>query len=138
MEDNARTIQVFCWILDVSCQSFSVSVTGKTVEDLKEAILAKKRNILPNAVVGSDDIFIWKVCLFSTLTDSCLPLTCKVSIEDEGNLTSKKELRTDQFVDKDALNASRPLSKVFPSEPAEGTISIVVRARRVGDNGEYM
>jgi hypothetical protein len=65
--------------------------------------------------------------MLSTSTDPCLSLSCKVSIRDEGDLRNKKEMRKDQYAIDEALGSSKQLSAVFPSEPPEGIISIVVR-----------
>jgi hypothetical protein len=67
MQDNpTRTITLFCWIIDVSIRSFSISIEEDlTVEKLIEVILNKKRDLLPNVIV--DHLIVWKVCGFSPL-----------------------------------------------------------------------
>jgi hypothetical protein len=69
MEDNpARTITLFCWILDASNRPFSISIEeSQTVEHLKNVILEMKRHRLPNHVVDSEDLVVWRVCGFSPL-----------------------------------------------------------------------
>jgi hypothetical protein len=59
----ARIIKVYCWIVDVSDMSFSISIKDSLdVEDLKVAILAKTRHSLPNAV-NENDLTVWQpVC----------------------------------------------------------------------------
>jgi 2-keto-4-pentenoate hydratase/2-oxohepta-3-ene-1,7-dioic acid hydratase in catechol pathway len=61
MKDDApRAIMLFCWILDVSDRSFSISIDDtQTVDDLKEEILAKKSTTF--ASVGADQLTLWKV-----------------------------------------------------------------------------
>jgi Crinkler effector protein N-terminal domain len=69
MEDNpTRTIQLFCWILDVSKESFAVFIKeSQTVFDLKQEILVMKRQRLPDVVRDTEDLAVWNVCGFSPL-----------------------------------------------------------------------
>lgn len=69
MEDNpTRTIKLFCWILDVSKESFAVFIKeSQTVFDLKQEILVMKRQRLPDVVRDTEDLAVWNVCGFSPL-----------------------------------------------------------------------
>jgi len=64
IEDKpSRTITLFCWILDVSTCSFSITIDdAQTVDDLKEAILKKKSKTLAN--IEADQLTLWKVSPF--------------------------------------------------------------------------
>ena len=58
-----RVLKLFCWILDVSDSSFSVSIDEtQTVDDLKEAILKKKSATFAN--IDADQLTLWKVSPF--------------------------------------------------------------------------
>jgi hypothetical protein len=58
--DNPCTIPLFCWILNVSDQSFSVSIEEtRTVDNLKEEILAKKSTMFAN--IEANQLTLWKV-----------------------------------------------------------------------------
>jgi Crinkler effector protein N-terminal domain len=58
--DNPGTIPLFCWILDVSDRSFSVSIEEtRTVDNLKEEILTKKSATFAN--IEADQLRLWKV-----------------------------------------------------------------------------
>ena len=60
-----QPIMLFCWILDVSDQSFSVTIQiCRTVDQLKEEIVKKKPNTF--ADVDPDHLDLWKVCRFFT------------------------------------------------------------------------
>jgi hypothetical protein len=60
MDNPRRTIPLFCWILDVSDRSFSVSIEEtRTVDNLKEQILAKKSATFAN--IEADQLTLWKV-----------------------------------------------------------------------------
>jgi len=56
-----RVITLFCWILDVSDRSFSVSIEDdRTVDDLKEEIV--KKNPRTFSDVDPFQLTLWKVC----------------------------------------------------------------------------
>jgi hypothetical protein len=58
--DNPRTIPLFCWILDVSDRSFSVSIEeARTVDNLKKAIVKEKSATFAN--IEADQLTLWKV-----------------------------------------------------------------------------
>ena len=60
MDNPPRTIPLFCWILDVSDRSFSVSIDDtQTVDNLKKAIVKEKSNTLAN--IEADQLTLWKV-----------------------------------------------------------------------------
>jgi len=57
-------INDFCCILDVSNRPFSIAIKDSvTVDDLKDAILKKKRRT-GFAKVDPDELTLWKVCGF--------------------------------------------------------------------------
>ena len=60
MNNQPRSIKLFCWILDVSESSFSISIDEtQTVDDLKDAILKKKSTMFAN--IEADQLTLWKV-----------------------------------------------------------------------------
>jgi hypothetical protein len=60
MDNPRRAIPLFCWILDVSDCSFSVSIEEtRTVDNLKEEILAKKSATFAN--IEANQHTLWKV-----------------------------------------------------------------------------
>jgi len=66
-------ITLFCWILDVSDRSFSVTIqTTRTVDQLKEEIVKKKPNAFVN--VDPDQLDLWKVRRFALLEKPMLTL----------------------------------------------------------------
>jgi len=49
MNNQPRSIKLFCWILDVSESSFSISIDEtQTVDDLKKAIVKEKSSTFAN------------------------------------------------------------------------------------------
>ena len=61
---------LFCWILDVSDQSFSVSIQEtRTVDNLKEEIPAKKLAMFAN--IEADQVTLWKVSSTLALATPC-------------------------------------------------------------------
>jgi hypothetical protein len=64
--------------------------------------------------------------------DLCLLLFCKASIKDKEDLTHEDVLK-DPSVDEKPLLSSRKLSTLFPLDPPEETISIVVKVRDLGE-----
>lgn len=57
---NPRTIPLFCWILDVSDRSFSVSIEEtQTVDNLKKVIVKEKSTTFAN--IEADQLTLWKV-----------------------------------------------------------------------------
>jgi hypothetical protein len=85
MEDNpARTITLFCWILDASDRPFSVSIEeSRTVERLKQVILEMKRHRLPN-VVDSEDLVVWRVYRFFHFDSFVLTILLQGIHRDQG------------------------------------------------------
>jgi hypothetical protein len=58
--DNPRTIPLFCWILNVSDRSFSVSIEEtRTVDNLKKLIVKEKSTTFAN--IEADQLTLWKV-----------------------------------------------------------------------------
>jgi hypothetical protein len=60
MNNQTCSIKLFCWILDVSDQSFSISIDdSQTVDDLKEAIIKTKSTTFAN--IEADPLELRKV-----------------------------------------------------------------------------
>jgi hypothetical protein len=66
MADSPRKIRLFCYILGVSVDPFSVQIQDDdTVDDLKLAIVKAKP--IAFAQVDFDQLTVWKACHFCTL-----------------------------------------------------------------------
>jgi hypothetical protein len=60
MNNQPRSIKLFCWILDVSESSFSISIDEtQTVDDLKKGIVKEKSSMF--AHIEADQLTLWKV-----------------------------------------------------------------------------
>lgn len=69
---------------------------------------------------------LWRVSAFSTFTNLCLRLSCKVSVLSTTQLMN--EVAKKQFLVQDPLLAAELLSGIFlPPGPAQGTNHIVVK-----------
>jgi hypothetical protein len=101
---------LLCWILDVSEDSFSVSIKdNRTVDELKNAIKKKKPVTVTN--VDAFRLELWKVSVIVPLSLSQL----------------QDKIGKRQFRDDDAA-LLKLLSDVFPrSECVQKTLHIVVR-----------
>jgi hypothetical protein len=73
MQDNpTRTIKLYCWIVDISYMSFSISMEeSQTVEDMIEVILDKKRHLFPEVVNDPGCLIVHRVCVLSPLCLIC-------------------------------------------------------------------
>jgi hypothetical protein len=69
LEDKpTRTIRLFCWIVDISQESFSISIEeSQYVEDMKQAILDKNRHLFPKVINDPGCLIAQRVCVLSPL-----------------------------------------------------------------------
>ncbi|THU77854.1 hypothetical protein K435DRAFT_604164, partial [Dendrothele bispora CBS 962.96] len=98
-------LKIFCCIAG-SDRPFSVEMSSsRTIDDLKEAIKERRPNDLQSIDSAHLDLF-------------------EVSLPDEGDLVTKVK---DEVKFEKPLKSTRKLSKIFPDEPPEETIHIVVK-----------
>ncbi len=105
----ATELLITAYIIDLGGPPFSITIEGsKTIDHLKEAILNSK----PNDLKGVDPNHL-------TLYKTEVP-------DDENIGQSAKD------APKEELKPSRKLSEVFPIQPPEETVSVFVKATRIG------
>jgi hypothetical protein len=73
MQDNpTRTITLYCWIVNISHDSFSISMEeSQTVEVMKKVILDTKRHLFPEVVNDPGCLVAHRVCVLSPLCLIC-------------------------------------------------------------------
>ncbi|KAK3805923.1 MAG: CRN family protein [Benniella sp.] len=109
-------LKIFCVIVGET-KSFSVKVpSDDTVDDLKDAIKAKKSNYFDLMKIDADQLTLWRVSLPD---DDDLPTLLK-------SLNDKQKL-SDFLSDKEKLKATTKLSNIFDAELPEDTIHIIVQ-----------
>ncbi|KAI8356292.1 hypothetical protein B0O80DRAFT_23919 [Mortierella sp. GBAus27b] len=106
MADNPLTL--FC-LVNGETTPFSVEVDPtKTVDHLKDAIKAKQSPDFNDIVAKS--LTLWRVC---------------IAITDDGD--DEVPILLDSLDERKKLGPATRLSKVFPEEPPEETIHIIVQ-----------
>ena len=131
--NQPRSIKLFCWILDKSTHSFSISIDdSQTVDDLKKVIVKEKPTTFAN--IEADLLELRKVNGIFNIGQTTFLTLLQVSIPTTPALGN--ELVKEESLKANPLDETEPLSDTFSvlkQEPAKGTLHIVVQSPSIGE-----
>ncbi|KAF8656989.1 hypothetical protein AX16_002300, partial [Volvariella volvacea WC 439] len=103
----SNPISLFCLIYgEPFARAFEIELgREKTISALKELIIAKKPNYFQS--IDADQLDLWKV---------------EIPVTDDDETPQKPELD-----DEDILSPTKKIGKLFPVEPAEDHVHIIIQ-----------